>query len=198
VAIIGGANSAGQAALFLAERCEHVTLILRGESIHTDMSAYLVDRIVGNHMITIVTQSEITALHGAGCLESITVTRRLSDTDTTIDCRALFCFIGALPDTSWLPPLSNDSHGFIRTDTQFDDGDLGPQWHALSRRPFPFETSIPGVFAVGDVRNGSMKRVAAAIGEGASAVASAHAVLNLPAGHPLIPPQPSRSRSERI
>lgn len=181
-AIIGGANSAGQAALFLAGRCAHVTLILRGQDIHTDMSAYLVDRIVRNPMITIATQSDVTALHGTGRLESITVTERPTGTAAKIDCGALFCFIGALPDTSWLAQIRTDDHGFIRTDTQIDYDDLGPQWESLARRPLPFETSIPGVFAVGDVRKGSMKRVAAAIGEGASAVASVHSVLNLPTG----------------
>jgi len=180
VAIIGGANSAGQAALFLAGRCEHVTLILRGESIHTEMSAYLVDRIIANPMITIATQSEVTALHGGERLESVTLTQRPSGAATVIDCRALFCFIGALPDTSWLPQVHTDEHGFVCTDTQIDDDDLGPQWKSALRRPLPFETSIPCVFAVGDARNGSMKRVAAAIGEGASAVASVHSVLNLP------------------
>jgi thioredoxin reductase (NADPH) len=180
VAIIGGANSAGQAALFLAERCPHVVLILRGQDLYTDMSAYLVDRIASNRTITIATQSEVTALHGTGCLESIAVTAHPTGTATTINCTALFCFIGALPDTSWLPQVRTDENGFIRTDTQIDNDDLGPQWKSLSRRPLPFETSIPGVFAVGDVRKGSMKRVAAAIGEGASAVASAHSVLTAP------------------
>jgi thioredoxin reductase (NADPH) len=193
VAIIGGANSAGQAALFLAERCPHVTLILRGQGIHTDMSAYLVDRIISNRTITIATQSEVTALHGTGRLESIAVTESPTGTATTIDCTALFCFIGALPDTSWLPQVRTDEDGFIRTDTQIDNDDLGPHWKSLSRRPLPFETSIPGVFAVGDVRRGSIKRVAAAIGEGASAVASTHTVLNLPTGYPLMSPQ-SRGR----
>ncbi len=180
VAILGGANSAGQAALFLAERCEHVTLIVRGGSIHSDMSAYLVDRIVGNPMITIATQSEVTALYGSDCLESIAVRERSAGRTTTIDCAALFCLIGALPDTSWLAQVRTDEDGFICTDTQVDRDDLGPQWESLARRPLPFETSIPGVFAVGDVRKGSMKRVAAAVGEGASAVASAHTVVNLP------------------
>jgi thioredoxin reductase (NADPH) len=196
VAIIGGANSAGQAALFLAERCPHVTLILRGQGIDTDMSAYLVDRIISNPTISIATQSEVTALRGTGCLESIAFTERATGTVTTIDCRALFCFIGALPDTSWFPQVRTDEDGFICTDTQIDNDDLGPQWKSLSRRPLPFETSIPGVFAVGDVRRGSMKRVAAAIGEGASAVASAHTVLNLPTRYPPISPQSPRWNSE--
>jgi thioredoxin reductase (NADPH) len=179
VAIIGGANSAGQAALFLAERCVHVTLILRGEDIHTDMSAYLVDRVVNHPAITIVTQTDVTELDGDDCLTSITMTKRPTGTATTIACGALFCFIGALPETSWLPHLSTDEDGFIHTGTQIAN-DLGPQWESLARRPLPFETSIPRVFAVGDVRQGSMKRVAAAVGEGASAVASVHTVLNLP------------------
>jgi thioredoxin reductase (NADPH) len=177
VAIIGGANSAGQAALFLAERCVHVTLILRGQDIHTDMSAYLVDRVVNHPAITIVTQTEVTDLHGDDCLTSITMTKHPTGTATTIACGALFCFIGALPETSWLPHLSTDEDGFIHTGTQIAN-DLGPQWESLARRPLPFETSIPRVFAVGDVRQGSMKRVAAAVGEGASAVASVHTVLN--------------------
>ena len=178
VVVIGGANSAGQAALFLAGRCAHVTLILRGESIHTDMSAYLVDRIVNHPAITLATHSEVTAVDGTECLESVTVTHRPDGTTTTLTSAGLFCFIGALPDTRWLPNIATDKAGFIRTDTQLDY-DLGPYWDTLRRRPLPFETSIPGVFAAGDVRLGSMKRVAAAIGEGATAVASVHAKLAL-------------------
>lgn len=181
VTIVGGANSAGQAALFLSERCGRVTLIIRGDDVRSDMSAYLVDRITGHPMITIITESEVTALHGTEHLESISVTKRPNGFTTTIECTALFCLIGALPDTQWLPELSADTNGFIYTDTQVSDEHLGSRWSALSRRPLPFETSMPGVFAVGDVRNGSMKRVAAAVGEGASAVASAYAALNPPA-----------------
>jgi thioredoxin reductase (NADPH) len=179
VVVIGGANSAGQAALFLADRCAHVTLILRAESINTHMSAYLVDRVVNHPTITIATHTEVTAVHGIGCLESITLTRQPSGTTTTLACAALFCFIGAAPETNWLPNIATDKAGFVRTDTQLDHG-LGPNWETLRRRPLPFETSIPGVFAAGDVRLGSMKRVAAAMGEGASAVASVHTRLTLP------------------
>jgi thioredoxin reductase (NADPH) len=179
VVVIGGANSAGQAALFLADRCAHVTLILRGESIHTNMSAYLVDRIVNHPAITVATRTEVTAVHGTECLESVTVTHRPDGTTTTLGSAGLFCFIGALPDTTWLPNIATDKAGFIRTDTQLDH-DLGPRWDTLRRRPLPFETSIPGVFAAGDVRLGSMKRVAAAMGEGATAVASVHIKLALP------------------
>ena len=179
VVVIGGANSAGQAALFLADRCAHVTLILRGESIHTNMSAYLVDRIVNHPAITLATRTEVTAVDGTECLESVTITHRPDGKTTAFASAGLFCFIGALPDTTWLPNIATEKAGFIRTDTQLDD-DLGPRWETLGRRPLPFETSIPGVFAVGDVRLGSVKRVAAAMGEGATAVASVHNRLALP------------------
>jgi thioredoxin reductase (NADPH) len=179
VVVIGGANSAGQAALFLADRCAHVTLILRGESIHTNMSAYLVDRIVNHPAITLATRTEVTAVDGTECLESVTITHRPDGKTTTLASAGLFCFIGALPDTTWLPNIATEKAGFIRTDTQLDH-DLGPRWQTLGRRPLPFETSIPGVFAAGDVRLGSVKRVAAAMGEGATAVASVHTKLALP------------------
>jgi thioredoxin reductase (NADPH) len=90
----------------------------------------------------------------------------------------LFCFIGAEPATSWLAGIATGDDRFIRTDVQLNDGDLGPAWAGLERRPLPFETNIPGVFAVGDVHSGSMKRVAAATGEGASAIASVHKAIS--------------------
>ena len=179
VVVIGGANSAGQAALFLADRCAHVILILRGESIHTHMSAYLVDRVIKHPTITIATHAEVAAVEGTERLESVTVTHQPNRTTTKLACAALFCFIGAVPDTNWLPSVATDKAGFIRTDAQLDH-DVGSSWEALRRRPLPFETCVPGVFAAGDVRLGSMKRVAAAMGEGASAVASVHTKLALP------------------
>jgi thioredoxin reductase (NADPH) len=179
VAVIGGANSAGQAALFLADRCAHVSLVLRGASIETDMSAYLVDRVVTHPAITVATHTEVTAVDGTDRLESVTITHRPDGATTTLTSAGLFCFIGALPDTMWLPNIATDKAGFIRTGTELDH-DLGPRWDTLQRRPLPFETSVPGVFAAGDVRLGSMKRVAAAMGEGAAAVASVHAKLALP------------------
>jgi thioredoxin reductase (NADPH) len=90
----------------------------------------------------------------------------------------LFCFIGAEPATSWLTGIATGDDEFIQTDVQLNDGDLGPAWTVLGRRPLPFETNIPGVFAVGDVHSGSMKRVAAATGEGASAIASVHKAIS--------------------
>jgi thioredoxin reductase (NADPH) len=169
VAIVGGANSAGQAAVFLAQRCGHVRLIVRGDDIRTEMSAYLVERILPNPNITVSTGSEVTAIDGRDHLETLTVTDRSAGTCTTVDCSVLFRFIGARPQTSWCQDILTDTDGFIRTDTYTPVSTSG-------RRPLPYETSIPGVFAVGDVRSGSMKRIAAATGEGASAVASVHAL----------------------
>ena len=119
------------------------------------------------------------AVDGTDCLESVIITHRPDGATSTLASAGLFCFIGALPDTTWLPNIATDKAGFIRTDSQLDH-DLGPRWDTLRRRPLPFETSVPGVFAAGDVRLGSMKRVAAAMGEGAAAVASVHAKLALP------------------
>ena len=143
---------------------------------NTSSEATLLRDPTGN---TIATRTEVTAIHGIECLDSITITRQPSGTTTTLACAALFCFIGAAPETNWLPNIATDMAGFIRTDPQLDHV-LGPNWETLRRRPLPFETSIPGVFAAGDVRHGSMKRVAAAMGEGASAVAFVHTKLNLP------------------
>jgi thioredoxin reductase (NADPH) len=119
-------------------------------------------------------RSEITRLDGGDFLEEVSVTDRTSGTALPQPCSGLFCFIGAEPATDWLTGIVTEGDGFIRTDMQLAEADLGPAWAGLGRRPLPFETSVPGVFAVGDVRSGSMKRVAAATGEGASAIASVH------------------------
>jgi thioredoxin reductase (NADPH) len=174
VTVIGGANSAGQAALYLAGRGSEVSLVVRGDSIATEMSAYLVDRLLAHPRVTVRSRSEVTRLDGDDFLQEISVTDRAAGTTQIQPCSGLFCFIGAEPATSWLTGIATEDDGFIRTDVQLTDEDLGPAWAAIGRRPLPFETSIPGVFAVGDVRSGSMKRVAAATGEGASAIASVH------------------------
>jgi thioredoxin reductase (NADPH) len=142
------------------------------------MSAYLVERIRADPRITIRTSTEVTALHGDDRLEQITLTERPSNTAAACGCAALFCFIGAEPATGWLTGVRLDPAGFVHTDVQLTPEDLGPRWQRLGRAPLPFETSVPGVFAVGDVRLGSMKRVAAAVGEGASAVRSVHQALS--------------------
>jgi thioredoxin reductase (NADPH) len=174
VTVIGGANSGGQAALFLASSGSKVTLALRGSDLGAKMSRYLVDRILADPRIEVRAETEITRLEGEHGLEQITLTHRPTRTEDTRPCRGLFCFIGAEPATGWLTRIAVDRNGFIRTDVQLTPDDLDGTWTALGRSPLPFETSVPAVFAAGDVRHGSMKRVAAAVGEGASAVSSVH------------------------
>ncbi len=158
----------------LAGRGSDVSLVVRGPDIAAEMSAYLVDRLLVHPRVTVRCRSEVTRLDGGDFLEEVTITDRTADTAHAQPCAGLFCFIGAEPAASWLTGIATGDDGFIRTDVQLTDSDLGPAWATLGRRPLPFETSIPGVFAVGDVHSGSMKRVAAATGEGASAIASVH------------------------
>ena len=175
--VVGGANSAGQAALFLAGRGSRVTIVVRHD-LGKDMSSYLADRLQAEPTITVLTESQVTALHGDdGVLSRVTVTDA-AGTASEVDCGGLFCFIGAYPASSWLEGIALDEKGFVLTDTELASRDLlDDTWSGLGRAPLPFETSVPGVFAVGDVRRGSMKRVAAAVGEGASAVHSVHRAL---------------------
>jgi thioredoxin reductase (NADPH) len=179
VTVVGGANSAGQAALFLASPDRLVTLAVRGPELAARMSRYLVDRILADPRIEVRTATEITRLGGERGLEHITLTHGPTGNEETRACRGLFCFIGAEPATAWLTRVAVDRNGFIRTDVQLTPDDLDGTWAALGRSPLPFETSVPSVFAAGDVRLGSMKRVAAAVGEGASAVSSVHRVIGV-------------------
>jgi len=180
VAVVGGANSAGQAALYLAGHGNAVTLIVRGNDLAAGMSSYLADRILAHAGITVRTATEVTALHGGGHLEAITMHTATPSHDrsgSNQPCRGLFCFIGATPATGWLDDIAVDDDGFVLTGIHLDGALLGATWAELGRRPLPFETSQPLVFAVGDVRSGSMKRVAAAVGDGASAIRSVHTAL---------------------
>jgi thioredoxin reductase (NADPH) len=179
VTVIGGANSAAQAALSLASSASSVTLAIRGPDITAGMSQYLVDRIVADARIEVRVSTEVTRLEGGHALERVTLTDRATGEGETRPCSGLFCFIGAEPATAWLSGVAVDEDGFVRTDVQLGPDDLGGTWAALGRSPLPFETSVPAVFAAGDVRHGSMKRVAAAVGEGASAVRSVHTALGV-------------------
>ena len=174
VTVIGGANSAGQAALYLAGRGSEVSLVVRGPDIAAEMSAYLVDRLRVHPRVTVRCRSEVTRLDGGDFLEEVSITDRTADSTQPQPCSGLFCFIGAEPATAWLHGvLELDAKGFILTDRALPDSvTRGPLF--VTRDPLPLETSMPGVFAVGDVRNGSIKRVAAAVGEGSSAVRSVH------------------------
>jgi thioredoxin reductase (NADPH) len=181
VAVVGGANSAGQAALFLAARGGSVHLIVRGNSLTAGMSAYLGDRIVAHPAITVHLSTEVSGVDGDENLRSITTATTAPDgtvTGALRDCCGLFCFIGATPATEWMAGISLDDHGFVLTDSRLDEHALGPEWLQLQRKPLSFETNRPGIFAAGDVRAGSMKRVAAAVGEGASTISSVHAALS--------------------
>ncbi|WP_285116483.1 cyclic nucleotide-binding domain-containing thioredoxin-disulfide reductase [Leifsonia sp. fls2-241-R2A-40a] len=169
--VVGGANSAGQAALYLAGLGGDVALVVRGPSIEAKMSTYLVDRVVAHERIHVHVSSDVTGLHGEDQLEEVTVTSSDTGESARIPAAALFCFVGAQPGASWLAGAAADGSGFLLTDVDLPAPDDG------SRGPLPFETSLPRVFAAGDVRHGSMKRIAAAVGEGASAVASVHRAL---------------------
>jgi thioredoxin reductase (NADPH) len=176
VTVVGGANSAGQAALFLASRGCQVTLAVRGSDVAATMSSYLVARLA-DARVTIRVNTEVTGLSGGSALQRITLTNNSTGEVSEHPCAGLFCFIGARPETEWLADLALDRLGFIRTDAQLHPEELGATWTALGRTPLPFETSMPTVFAAGDIRLTSLKRVASAVGEGASAVRSIHTAL---------------------
>jgi thioredoxin reductase (NADPH) len=178
VTVVGGGNGAGQAALYLTSFGCDVTIAIRRPEIESGMSQYLVDRLLANPKVTVLGGTELRRVDGEHVLESISLAGPAGEVREHA-CRGLFCFIGAEPATGWLAGLALDEHGFVRTDVQIATDELGETWSALGRGPLPFETSVPGVFAVGDVRHGSMKRVAAAVGEGASAVRSVHTAIGV-------------------
>lgn len=174
VLIVGGGNSAGQAAIYMAQQRCKVRIAIRREDLSETMSHYLIERIEANPRIEVLGRTEVRALAGRGHLEQVTIEHVPTNTSRDITCGGLFCFIGAEPATSWLADaVALDSHGFILTDRDLLDPD-SPDRRLAGRDPLPFETSMMGVFAVGDVRHGSLKRVAAAVGEGSSAVRSVH------------------------
>jgi thioredoxin reductase (NADPH) len=167
VAVVGGGNSAGQAALFLSRSSAEVHVIIRGESLQASMSRYLTDRIDQDPRITVWPRTEVTALTGAGRLRGVRLGRASHQGESELAIHGLFVFIGAQPRTAWLAgQLAEDSRGFLLTGTGIPAAASGD--HAAT--PLFLETSRPGIFAVGDVRSGSVKRAAAAIGEGSMAV----------------------------
>jgi thioredoxin reductase (NADPH) len=176
VVVAGGGNSAGQAALFLAESGSPVTVVIRGHDLDASMSRYLIDRIEADARIDVQTNTRIASLDGDRTLTSVRVATE--GVDAVLPCVALFSFIGADPTADWLSGCAAlDERGFVLTDRSLGEEHLDGRWEALGRRPLPFETSYPGLFAVGDVRAGSTKRVAAAVGEGSAAVRSVHEYL---------------------
>jgi len=176
VCIIGAGNSAGQAAIFFSRHARSVTMLVRGESLEASMSRYLIDQIGANDGIRVETRSEVVGLHGADGLDGVDVIDRASGRTTRRDVTVVFVMIGADAVTGWLPPeVATDANGFVVTGA---DAAATPLW-TEERRPFALETSVPGVFAIGDVRSGSVKRVAAGVGEGGMAIAFVHQYLAL-------------------
>jgi thioredoxin reductase (NADPH) len=173
-AVVGGGNSAGQAVLQLARHCQHVHLVVRGPDLAATMSAYLIDAIAAEPAITVLPDTEVVDGSGTGRLERVTVRNRTDGTEQVLDMDGLFVMIGASPRTDWLPAeVHRDDHGFVLTGS---DAAASGAWPA-DRPPEPYETTLPGVLAVGDVRSGSVKRVAAAVGEGSVSVSHVHRLL---------------------
>jgi len=179
VIVVGGGNSAGQAAVFLAEIGRHVHVIIRRASLAETMSRYLIRRIEEHQRITLHARTEVTALAGNGHLKQITWCRRPDGLPEPRDIEHLFLMTGAIPNTRWLQGcVAMDEKGFVRTGPDLQSGGGLPEGWPLTRPPLHLETSIPGIFAVGDVRCGNSKRVAAAVGEGSVCVQLIHRILN--------------------
>ena len=185
VVIVGGGNSAGQAATSLADRGHPVTIVIRGEGLAASMSQYLLDRITRNPTITVMSRSVVREVDGAGRLERVTVEDLTTSIRRTLaTAAALFVLIGAEAHTRWLAEsIELDSHGFIVTGPDLSgQARTTPAWERLGRDPYLLETSLPGLFAAGDVRSSSVKRVASAVGEGSIAIRFATEHLSRRAG----------------
>lgn len=170
--VVGGGNSAGQAAMFLSRHVSHCRLMIRGGDLAKSMSRYLVDQVERNESVEVLRHSEVVELDGEHELEAVTVADTRSGERTRLEAKALFVFIGASPHTEWLEDqLATDDAGFLLTGRDLQDQSLG---ECNGERPLFLETSRPGIFAVGDVHSGSIKRVASAVGEGSMAVRLIH------------------------
>ncbi|HEY1968582.1 MAG TPA: FAD-dependent oxidoreductase, partial [Pseudonocardia sp.] len=178
VYIVGGANSAGQAAVFFSKHAKRVTLLIRGESLQASMSHYLIQQLDRIENVMVRTHTEVAEAHGDDHLERLTLRDRVGGSTETVEAGYLFVFIGAAPRTEWLDGvLVRDERGFVYTGPDLlRDGKRPPGW-TLERDPYYMESSVPGVFVAGDVRSASVKRVASAVGEGAMAVTLVHRYL---------------------
>ncbi|HTM23566.1 MAG TPA: FAD-dependent oxidoreductase [Vicinamibacterales bacterium] len=178
VVVVGGGNSAGQAAVFLAQTARQVHMLVRGDGLSDTMSRYLIRRIEDNPAIHLHTRTRIVALEGNGHLERVRWSDDRVGAAETQAIRHVFMMTGAVPNTRWLERcIALDAQGFIKTGPHLSQDDLAAARWPLTRPPFLLETSRPGLFAVGDVRSGNIKRVASAVGEGSIAIALVHQVL---------------------
>jgi thioredoxin reductase (NADPH) len=176
VVVVGGGNSAGQAAIFLSQGGCPVTLVIRGGDLGKGMSRYLAERIEADRHITLRTRTTVVAVDGDETLRTVSLNG--PDGTLVLPSAGLFSFIGADPSSGWLNGCAAlDEAGFVLTDLSLTSEQLGQTWETMARSPLPFETSRPGLFAVGDLRSGSTKRVAAAVGEGSASVRSVHRYL---------------------
>ena len=176
IGIVGGGNSAGQAALFLANYAHKVYVIIRNEDIGAKMSDYLVQRIIACENIEVLTGSNVITVEGSTYLEKVEIKK--NETLVENDIGYLFTFVGAKPCTEWLDTIiDTDAKGFVHTGLAICDNALSSEPEFSQRKPYTFETSLPGLFAVGDVRSGSVKRVASAVGEGSIVVSDIHKYL---------------------
>ena len=179
VYVVGGGNSAGQAARHLSKHAKHVTLLVLGESLAADMSQYLIEEIEATENIQVRLNTQVIDGGGQGRLEHLVLKDRASGLTQTFSAAALFVLIGARPHTGWLPEeVMRDERGYIITGNDLLRGGSPPEGWPLERQPMLLETSVPGVFAAGDVRRGSVKRVASAVGEGSIAIQMVHEYLN--------------------
>ena len=179
VYVIGGANSAGQAAMHFAKYADQVTMLVRGDSLTKSMSQYLIDQIASMPNITVRTQCSVVEVHGETSLGKIVVADAQTGTQETLPATSLFIFIGAMPQTDWLDGIvERDRQGFILAGMELLRDRQRPKGWALDRDPFLLEASVPGIFVAGDVRYGSVKRVASGVGEGSIAVQFIHRYLS--------------------
>jgi thioredoxin reductase (NADPH) len=178
VYVVGGANSAGQAAVYFAKYAKRVTMLVRGSSLVQSMSRYLIDQIGEIPNIVVETDVHVVEVKGESSLQTITIAHVKTDERRTVATRYLFIFIGAMPHTDWLGgSVERDEHGFILTGPDLIQNGSRPQSWTLARDPFLLESSVPGIFVAGDVRHGSVKRVASGVGEGSIAVQFIHRYL---------------------
>jgi thioredoxin reductase (NADPH) len=179
VYIIGGANSAGQAAMYFSKYARQVTILVRGESLTKSMSQYLIDQINETPNIKVMVHSSVIEAKGETSLEEIAIANSQTGETQTVNATSLFIFIGAVPRTDWLDGvIERDNRGFVLTGQDLKHGGNRPKGWTLERDPFLLETNVPGVFAVGDVRHNSVKRVASGVGEGSICVQFVHQYLS--------------------